>query len=215
MVVENIELDDIFKEDADDICFNFNYELPIHNSAISNKLTLDFSTILKLKDRVKANAGVQANYSDKVIEAIYQSDYPSIYSSSLQGRDKSDLDNNNQIINSSSNVNLGIYFLTSQRKHETSNLNLSTLDYNKKSKIQTARKVKMKTNRNFSINLNSIKKNILNQSTLKSRTNLDPLFVANLSYLNSSIQSISSLKKSLLFKKSSISEGLFLPQIYT
>ena len=90
LYIQGIDLDDIFKEDTEDIIFNFNYDLPIHKSQITNKLSLDFSASFKLMERNK----VLNNKASK---------------KSLN-RDHSDLGMyNKQIINSNSNVNLGLY----------------------------------------------------------------------------------------------------------
>ena len=32
LYIQGIDLDDVFKEDTEDIIFNFNYDLPIHKS---------------------------------------------------------------------------------------------------------------------------------------------------------------------------------------
>ena len=53
LYIQGIDLDDVFKEDTEDIIFNFNYDLPIHKSQITNKLSLDFSASFKLFERNK------------------------------------------------------------------------------------------------------------------------------------------------------------------
>lgn len=42
LYLQGVDLDDIFKDETEDIIFNFNFDLPVHKSSISNKLTLDF-----------------------------------------------------------------------------------------------------------------------------------------------------------------------------
>ena len=54
LYVYGIDLDEIFRDDTEDIIFNFNYDLPIHKSKISNKLSLDFQASFKLLERKPA-----------------------------------------------------------------------------------------------------------------------------------------------------------------
>ena len=65
LYIQGIDLDDVFKDDTEDIIFNFNYDLPIHKSQITNKLSLDFSASLKLIER---NKKASHKHSKKLIK---------------------------------------------------------------------------------------------------------------------------------------------------
>jgi hypothetical protein len=48
---EGIDYEDVFKEDTEEISFNFSYDIPLTQTSISNKLILDVGANLKLHNR--------------------------------------------------------------------------------------------------------------------------------------------------------------------